>query len=1015
MKRICFVFLTLVIGGNLSVYAQSIPSPQNLPYSQDFSSTVHSTTTYPVGWMGWTIGTSPSTTYSTSAPIADRVLLANSSASTNTGNVHNYNGKIGMLNTGALDLALVLCVNTSGKKNILLQYDAMTLRNPYDTTTNNRIHELGLQYRVGSIGIFTNLIGISYTNNTVKQTSSGVTSPQNLQSKSIVLPADCDNKDSVQIRWLSKQISGSGLRPSFAIDNIKIDTAAVMSPIFIAHAAEAALPNDGRMKIELSAAPSKTTVFKYDISGTATFNIDYTTSITVGTSTSSLSAATGSISIDSGVSSLYINFHPINDALVEGMETIQYTISEALTGYALKDSSVLIHLVDDELSPIHLIQGNGATAKAGTYNVAGIVTAVFPLLSPRGFYVQEEDADADSDINSSEGIFVVSDSILSIGDKVEILGDAYEGPLAPSYGQASMTISRLQKISSANPLPTASVITLPLAMRSDLEKYEGMLVRFADTLTVSDNDNLGKYGEVSLSAGGVVYQPTQIIDPNDALASGTKASGASNVGAISAQLRANDLRTVLLDDGRASSMPTLPYVNSDNTLRVGSAIDSLWGVMGFAYDQYRVQPTVLSAVKISHQLRPSVPNVGADANIKIASFNVLNYFNGDGFGGGFPTSRGASSLAEFSRQRDKIIKAIIALDADIVGLIEIENDGIGSSSAIQNLVNGVNAYLGAGIYSIVADGDTIQRYNTDAIRCGMIYKTAVLDTIGVVMTSADTVFNRPPLAQTFKVRASDSVFVFIINHFKAKGCAGSKGLDKDQFDGQSCYNERRKQQAAALTSFINKELIPTCKTDKLLSMGDYNSYFEEDPLDTLRSVGFQVLSKATTYSFLYQGQLGSLDNAFSTSSLLPFITGIEKWNINSVEPSYLDYEDDINDGAGDQVNFWSFLYSDAPYRCSDHDPVLVGLKLGKKLSIKNQNQGFDFEMYPNPVKDKLVVFWNDKQEVNLEIFNCLGQKVLFFENLVERTIIDVQPLSSGIYYLELRNNRGASLMRSFLR
>ncbi|MCC6186827.1 MAG: ExeM/NucH family extracellular endonuclease, partial [Chitinophagaceae bacterium] len=343
-----------------------------------------------------------------------------------------------------------------------------------------------------------------------------------------------------------------------------------------------------------------------------------------------------------------------------------------------------------------------------------------------------------------------------------------------------------------NPLPSATIIHLPLLSRNDLERYEGMLVHFADTLTVTDNNNLGKYGELTLSAKGNVYQPTQITDPNDSIATGTNASGTSNIAAIQAHITSNDLRSILLDDGRTISMTTLPYINTDNTLRVGSTIDSLWGIMGFAYDQYRLQPTAVAAVKIKHQPRPTVPDVGAAANIKVASFNVLNFFNGDGFGGGFPTTRGASSLVEFARQRDKIINAILAIDADIVGLIEIENDGVKSSSAIQNLVNGLNAYLGAGTYAIVQDGDSIQSFNTDEIRCGIIYKTAIVDTIGAAIIASDSIFNRPPLAQTFKVRSSDSVFTFIINHFKAKGCTSSKLLDKDQNDGQSCYNDTRK-------------------------------------------------------------------------------------------------------------------------------------------------------------------------------------------------------------------------------
>jgi len=58
---------------------------------------------------------------------------------------------------------------------------------------------------------------------------------------------------------------------------------------------------------------------------------------------------------------------------------------------------------------------------------------------------------------------------------------------------------------------------------------------------------------------------------------------------------------------------------------------------------------------------------------------VLNHFNGDGMGGGFPGSaRGASSPVEWSARSAKIVSAIAAIDAD-VGLIEMENDGDGAN------------------------------------------------------------------------------------------------------------------------------------------------------------------------------------------------------------------------------------------------------------------------------------------------------------------------------------------------
>jgi predicted extracellular nuclease len=429
--------------------------------------------------------------------------------------------------------------------------------------------------------------------------------------------------------------------------------------------------------------------------------------------------------------------------------------------------------------------------------------------------------------------------------------------------------------------------------------------------------------------------------------------------------------------------------------------------MAYAFDHYRIQPSSISDIKIKHQKRPPVPDVGHSATIKVGSFNVLNYFNGDGLGAGFPTSRGAHSLAEFARQRDKIIRAIIEMDVDILGVIEIENDGTNSLSAIQNLVDGINAYLGVGTYSFVHDGDSSQYFNTDEIRCGILFKSATVDTLGAAIVSADTIFNRPALAQKFSVKASDSVFNFIINHFKAKGCTGSKDLDKDQADGQSCYNDRRRKQADALARFINAEVIPKSRTNKVLSMGDYNAYFEEDPLDSLRSKGFTILSAKESYSYLYQGQLGALDNAFTTNSLLPFVIGIEKWNINSVEPAYLGYEDDIDDGTSDQTNFWSFLYADDAARSSDHDPVLVGLQLGAKSSTKKISPSSnELTIYPNPAKDRIYLSSNFKGQANVYIYNRLGMLLTTAMMCQGQAFIDLRHLPQGVYFIKLMNDEG---------
>lgn len=211
------------LSGNL--FAQTMPVAQALPYTQNFNGLVATSTTYPSGFQGWTAGISPGATFLTGATMtADRGLVASSTAVTNSGNFHNYDGKIGFLNTGSLDLAIGFAFNATGQTAIQVKFDAMTIRNPYDvppTTTNTRINEMVLQYRVGTTSAFITLLPTAYSNNDVKQITA-VTTPQNLKTIKVTLPADCDNQPVVQIRWISRQVSGGGSRPSFAIDNIDI-------------------------------------------------------------------------------------------------------------------------------------------------------------------------------------------------------------------------------------------------------------------------------------------------------------------------------------------------------------------------------------------------------------------------------------------------------------------------------------------------------------------------------------------------------------------------------------------------------------------------------------------------------------------------------------------------------------------------------------------------------------------------------------------------------------------------
>ena len=565
---------------------------------------------------------------------------------------------------------------------------------------------------------------------------------------------------------------------------------------------------------------------------------------------------------------------------------------------------------------IHDIQGTGATSpmENDTVTIEGVVGGDFQVnkVQMRGFFMQEESGDMDSDAATSEGIFVFDRGFgvdVNVGDVVRVDGKVLE------YENEGSSLTELSNVSALTVCSTGAAveptdISLPLADAADWERYEGMLVTFPETLTVTENYDLSQFGVLMLSAGGRLWQPSNIVAP----------------GADSADLAATyPTRTILLDDGnlqqdRDPVVYPPPELSASNTVRDGDTITGLTGVLDERNGGYRIQPTGDVAFSHDNPRPASPPDVGG--TLRVASMNVLNYFNGDGLGGGFPTSRGATNAEEFTRQRDKIIHAVAGLDADIIGLMEIENDQ-GDHTAIADLTDGVNGIVGAGTYTYLDTG----KIGTDEIRDALLYRPDAVELVNWAVND-DPVFNRPPVLATFRQISSGEIFSITVNHLKAKGSCPAVPTDPDADlgDGQSCWNALRVSQAQALTAWLATD--PTGSSDPdFLIVGDLNSYAMEDPITTIEGDGYTNLIAQfvgdEAYSYVYFGQFGYLDHALATTSLASQVTGAAEWHINADEPHSLDYNEEYK-----TPHLIDSLYSPDPYRASDHDPLLVGLNLG---------------------------------------------------------------------------------------
>ncbi|MFC4692671.1 ExeM/NucH family extracellular endonuclease [Geodermatophilus arenarius] len=565
-----------------------------------------------------------------------------------------------------------------------------------------------------------------------------------------------------------------------------------------------------------------------------------------------------------------------------------------------------------DATPTHeigAVQGDGAASPitGQTVTVRGVVVGDVPGLS--GFYLQ--DADGDGSAATSDGVFVFSPVAVDLGDTIAVTGQVQE--YSGQTQIAARTDVAVCADGTAASLPPAAPLDLP-ADAATRERLEGMRVAPADQLTVSEVYDLTSYGELTLSAGGVLVQPTEIARPGSDAAEAVAADNAA--------------RKITLDDGVSArvTVTTRPHLSPTTPVRVGDQLrlqESL--VLGEGFGTYRLQPADGTAADVfaPQNTRPAAPApVGGD--VRLGTFNVLNYFLT--FGG---EGRGAADQTELEEQAAKEVAAIRGLGADVVTLLEMEDtDSTGltpgnADTALADLVRRLNAAEGSPVWSHVPMPDELYAVDRDVIRNAVIYRNDVVQPVGDPVGLVDEAVwsnAREPQAQTF-VKDGDA-FTVVANHFKSKSPGDPTGDNVDTGDGQGEWNGDRVRQARSVAAFAAQLARSTGDPDVILQ-GDLNAYSQEDPIEVLREAGFTDLGEALDpgrYSYVYDELSGSLDHALATASLADKVTDAAHWNINSVESFAYQY-------TGDPA-----LYAPDPYRSSDHDPLVVGIDLQERCN-----------------------------------------------------------------------------------
>lgn len=551
------------------------------------------------------------------------------------------------------------------------------------------------------------------------------------------------------------------------------------------------------------------------------------------------------------------------------------------------------------------VQGPGAQSPmvGQSATVEGIVVGDMQTGGFRGFYLQDA---GDGDAATSDGVFVYTETpAVSVGDRVRLTGT-----VAEYFGMTQIQPTATEVCATGQDLPAPIEVALPIADRDSLEQYEGMRVTLPQQVTIIEAFNYDRYGQIAVSTGRQ-FQPTNQFE-----------AGSSEARALA---EANAADRILIDDGRSTQNPD-PAIHPDGAdftidhrFRMGDHLDGVTGVLDYRFDAWAIQPTQGATHTVANP-RPTAPVV--DAPLTVAGANVLNYFTT--LRSDDRNARGALDATEFARQEDKIVAMLAGLDADVVGLTEIENN---DDVALRRLVDALNARVGEGTYRALETG----RLGTDAITTAFIYKPAAVSPDGAVEVLDETVDprfvtskNRPALAQVFTDNTSGEDVTVVVNHLKSKGSACTDLGDPEDPNGQGNCNGVRTNAARALADWLGDHPRLSASGHSLV-IGDLNAYAKEDPILALNEAGYVDVIRQhvgpEAYTYVFDGQLGYLDHALASAGLAEHVTDVAVWTNNADEPDLIDYTMEFKKDAQDAI------YAPDAYRASDHDPVLVGLDL----------------------------------------------------------------------------------------
>lgn len=612
--------------------------------------------------------------------------------------------------------------------------------------------------------------------------------------------------------------------------------------------------------------------------------------------------------------------------------------------------AVFTSLTAQEVVSIAQIQGTGTVSPYVNRQVRtqGVVTfTLFGQDELNGFFLQDTVVDK----AASCGIFVYGKADVKQGDWIVLDATVQE------YSQRTELnkVENLQVLSQGLAIPYQTV-SFPedFASPADYERYEGMALRIAHPMYIVSNYQVLSDASIELSAKRL-RSPTDYNMP-----------GSEEYRRVVDSNRNNRL---VLDDGSNTRNPSKnPWLDADGTCRTGQKTDSLLFVVDQSDSRYKVY-AVQKPVFYGNE-RTAAPDEEAlgDYELKICGFNLENYFD------------------QSSLQRTRLVAALSAIDADMFGLVEVG----GGKKVIDTLIAALNRATKGEPYTYLSwsGHEAVSSYTLNHI----VYRPSKVEPYDQYFMLNNVGTTNRKLIQAFRELKHGQKFIFSINHFKAKSGTGT-GADADHGDGQGIFNNRRLQEAYAVIDRL-KSLKFYYQTERVLIMGDLNAMYMEDPIRAFTNAGYsnQTHRFGENYSYCYDGQVQYLDYSLASPEMEEVVTGATVWHINADEPTFLDYDRDTEKHTG-------------PYRCSDHEPVIVGLSFKDYPDAAGETwQYAGLNLAPNPAGDFAYLY--AEMPGRLQIFSVGGIKLTEQSVNAGKNTIDVQSLASGLYILRLMQENG---------